>query len=89
MLNLQKPSVTLSYVKGDDAPLIEGVHKAPTALDMRSIIDHGSEILDYSRVFFVQSFRPDDRDEPERTLKEVIERAQNLRVFKQVNSTRS
>lgn len=88
VLNVQICSVALNYLKGDDAPFIEGLHNPHTAQDMRPFIAHGSEILDYPRVLFVQSFCPDDRDEAKRALKGVIERAQNLRVFKQVTSIR-
>lgn len=82
-------SVTLNYVKGDDAPFIEGLRTTRTARDMQSINTHSSDILQYPRVFFVQSFCSDDRDATKDTLREVIERAQNLRVFKSVNAIKS
>lgn len=79
-------SVTLNYVKRDDAPFIEGLHTTRTARDVRSVNTHNSDILQYPRVVFVQSFRSGDRDETKDTLREVIERAQNLRVLKYFNA---
>lgn len=86
VLNLQIRTVTLNYFGEDDAAIIEGLHSTRTAEDTRTIIRHDSDILSYPRVLFVQQFRPDDRAEAKGTLQEVIKRAQNLRVFKQVNA---